>query len=187
MLNMHALYPCTSSFLAKRNREISPPYQGIRFPCMRESNPKQGSEFMRLGSSFGANLSRTTCPGPTDICIFYIWIWRPNLKNHFGSNQGCSPFCPSHDLNGGSATGNSREWTTEAKYRAVRRPRAAIHLNVGLPKTIHRSIICLRVSGYGDTPNSIPRASVRPFHGECFRDRFSSHTPIQGKSAVSHA
>mgnify|MGYP000043748112 CR=1 FL=1 len=48
-----------------------------------------------------------------------------------------------------------------------------------------RSIIARRVSGNGDTPNSIPRVSVRPLQGGVARLWFSSQMPSQGKSARS--
>ena len=43
-----------------------------------------------------------------------------------------------------------------------------------------------RDSGIGDTPNSMPRVSVLPFHGACVRLWFSSQIPSHGKSACFH-
>src|SRR5438445_5517348 len=47
-----------------------------------------------------------------------------------------------------------------------------------------RSTMARRVSGNGETPNSIPRVSVCPFQGGPGRLQFSSQTPIHGKSDV---
>ena len=49
-----------------------------------------------------------------------------------------------------------------ARYSTSTRDFAGTHRYVGAPKSRPRSIICRRVSGIGDTPNSIPRVIVRP-------------------------
>src|SRR5882672_9939757 len=64
------------------------------------------------------------------------------------------------------------------------RPLAGSHRNVGVSNIECRATISRRDSGNGDTPNSIPRVSVAPFHGEAVRLQFSSQIPIHGKSEV---
>jgi len=54
---------------------------------------------------------------------------------------------------------------------------------VGTPNMRPRSTVARRDSGNGDTPNSMPRVNVLPFHGLAVRLWFSSQIPIEGKSA----
>src|SRR5690349_6038261 len=69
-----------------------------------------------------------------------------------------------------------------AQYSTDTLARAGIQRYVGTPKSRPRSIIWRRVSGNGDTPNSMPRVSPVPFQGEDARLAFSSQMPSQGKS-----
>jgi len=75
-----------------------------------------------------------------------------------------------------------------ADRRVVVHFQLALSLNpplASVSNSVPRPIVCRRVSGNGDAPNSIPCVIVRPFQGECVRLWFSSRTPSHGKSARS--
>ena len=84
-----------------------------------------------------------------------------------------------------STSGIASAWAVNAQYSASRRAFAGSQRYAGTPNSFPRSTIARRDSGIGDTPNSMPRVSVLPFHGACVRLFSSSLIPNHGKSAAS--
>ena len=68
-----------------------------------------------------------------------------------------------------------------------RRPRAPGSSRTSASRTtVPARSSARRVSGNGETPNSMPQVSARLFHGAAGRAWFSSQMPSQGKSARRH-
>src|SRR5688572_24605951 len=82
-----------------------------------------------------------------------------------------------------SISGTASAAVETHQYSTLSRDPAGIHLKVGVSNIRPRSTMARRLSGKGETPNSMPRVMVREFHGACERLRFSSQIPSQGKSA----
>ncbi len=122
------------------------------------------------GSSTSA--SRAVLPGSTIELV----LVRTEATVGFG------PGVPA-DLSGGTMVLRSMSAVKLAFVPASRSPHsknasyftltlffAGIHLKQGVPNSLPRSIISRRVSGIGETPNSIPRVSVQPFQGALLRE-----------------
>src|SRR5438128_11528760 len=87
---------------------------------------------------------------------------------------------------GSSDSGTSSARCSTIQYVASIWRFAGSHRYVGTPNRRPRSTIARRVSGNGETPNSIPHAIVCPFQGGAARLQFSSQIPIHGKSDAFH-
>src|SRR5215203_5414956 len=94
----------------------------------------------------------------------------------FGSSS------PGDQAGRSSASGTASAAAATHQYSTMTSEPAGIHLYVGVSNRRARSTIARRVSGNGDTPNSIPRVRVFERHGACERLRFSSQMPSHGKS-----
>ena len=70
-----------------------------------------------------------------------------------------------------------------AQYSTPIRDRAGNQRNAGVSNHRPRSIISRRVSGKGETPNSMPRVAFMLLHGGLDWLKFSSQIPIHGKAA----
>src|SRR5207237_8801668 len=88
----------------------------------------------------------------------------------------------SHTAGPSSYAGTESKNLVTAQYSASMRVPAGTQRYAGTSNRRPRSIIRRRDSGIGETPNSIPRVSVVPFHGGSVRLWFSSQIPIHGKS-----
>ena len=81
-------------------------------------------------------------------------------------------------LVGQGALGHSAAADTTTRSSSIALSEASTRLfNVNVESD---SVSVFAVSGNGDTPNSIPRVSASPFHGDEVRLWFSSQIPIHG-------